>query len=76
MYVQAISPDELWHHGIQGQKWGHKNGPPYPLDPKSDYSKEERKAVKKAYGEIRKHVSHVGRTDATVASLNKKNAKA
>lgn len=23
---------ELKHHGIQGQKWGVKNGPPYPLD--------------------------------------------
>lgn len=23
---------ELYHHGIKGQKWGVKNGPPYPLD--------------------------------------------
>lgn len=22
---------ELYHHGIKGQKWGVKNGPPYPL---------------------------------------------
>ena len=22
---------ELYHHGIQGQKWGVRNGPPYPL---------------------------------------------
>ena len=22
---------ELYHHGIDGQKWGVKNGPPYPL---------------------------------------------
>ena len=22
---------ELKHHGILGQKWGVKNGPPYPL---------------------------------------------
>ena len=27
----AIS-DELYHHGIEGQKWGVRNGPPYPLD--------------------------------------------
>lgn len=24
----------LAHHGIKGQKWGHTNGPPYPLDKK------------------------------------------
>lgn len=23
---------EIWHHGIKGQRWGVKNGPPYPLD--------------------------------------------
>ena len=22
---------ELFHHGIKGQKWGIRNGPPYPL---------------------------------------------
>ena len=36
------SSDELWHHGIQGQKWGKKNGPPYPLD-QSQKSQAERK---------------------------------
>lgn len=24
--------DELSHHGIKGQQWGVRNGPPYPLD--------------------------------------------
>jgi len=33
----------LVHHGILGQKWGKKNGPPYPLNP-SDHSKSEQKA--------------------------------
>lgn len=33
----------LMHHGILGQKWGHKNGPPYPLDA-SDHSSSEKKA--------------------------------
>ena len=31
------------HHGILGQKWGQKNGPPYPLDA-SDHSASEKKA--------------------------------
>lgn len=24
--------NELYHHGRKGQKWGKRNGPPYPLD--------------------------------------------
>ena len=36
----------LCHHGIKGQKWGKKNGPPYPLD-YSKLSKEERYQAKK-----------------------------
>ncbi len=26
------SSSEIFHHGIEGQKWGVRNGPPYPLD--------------------------------------------
>lgn len=29
--VEALS-DMLEHHGIDGQKWGVRNGPPYPLE--------------------------------------------
>ena len=35
--------NELYHHGIFGQKWGKKNGPPYPLKP-SKHSASEKKA--------------------------------
>lgn len=41
--------DILKHYGIDGQKWGHRNGPPYPLDPNKDYSKAEKKALRKEY---------------------------
>lgn len=34
---------ELYHHGILGQRWGRKNGPPYPLGA-SDHSASEKKA--------------------------------
>lgn len=53
----------LQHHGIKGQKWGDRNGPPYPLDADDHSSAEkkhlsrsekkeekaERKAVKQAF---------------------------
>lgn len=30
-YNNLREANELYHHGIKGQKWGKKNGPPYPL---------------------------------------------
>lgn len=36
--------DELYHHGILKQKWGVRNGPPYPLSG-GDYSKAEKNAI-------------------------------
>lgn len=41
MYYKIIRSNELYHHGILGQKWGVRNGPPYPLD-ESDKSSSER----------------------------------
>lgn len=33
MGVECYENDALYHHGIAGQKWGQRNGPPYPLQP-------------------------------------------
>lgn len=32
MYIDFKEYSELFHHGIKGQRWGERNGPPYPLD--------------------------------------------
>lgn len=47
--------NELYHHGVKGQKWGVTNGPPYPLSDDIStgkslrkMSREEKRAEKKA----------------------------
>ena len=45
MEVRRLKPDELQHHGVKGQEWGVRNGPPYPLD---------KRAAKSNYKELRK----------------------
>lgn len=44
---------DLYHHGISGQKWGQRNGPPYPLSrAKSKKVKESGSIVSKAKKKI------------------------
>lgn len=31
VYISATRPNVLYHHGVKGQKWGVRNGPPYPV---------------------------------------------
>lgn len=43
IYDKPPLNEHLVHHGIKGQKWGVRNGPPYPLDGE-DHSASEKKA--------------------------------
>ena len=45
-YSFTFKDDSLEHHGIDGQKWGVRNGPPYPLAA-GDHSAAEKRAMKK-----------------------------
>lgn len=40
------SPDELIHEGVKGQKWGERNGPPYPLSANQISSAEKKAGTK------------------------------
>lgn len=65
----------LIHHGILGQKWGKRNGPPYPLSG-GDYSESEKKAIyterEKKSNSIynKKHFDEVLKTGTTLSTLS------
>ena len=63
---------ELSHHGILNQKWGVRNGPPYPLRG-GDYSAAEKRAIykkRKSGNSIynKKHFDEVLKADKTTLS--------
>ena len=66
---------ELYHHGILGQKWGKKNGPPYPLGSR-DHSKAEKSAGwrKSLGGGRNEHLYDRKRNKKSQSTLKKRNA--
>ena len=65
---------EIYHHGILNQKWGVRNGPPYPLSG-GQYSKSEKQAVykeRKKKNSIynKKHFDKVISTNDKVSTLS------
>lgn len=47
---------ELYHHGIKGQHWGVKNGPPYPL---TKITKGSPKDTNEIYSKLDKHQKYL-----------------
>ncbi len=74
-----MGEDYLIHHGVQGQKWGKQNGPPYPLNPVKDYSAAEKKAnpslIRKAKEKLEKSLE-VKKKNAAEIKAAKVQAKA
>jgi hypothetical protein len=60
---EFISENELKHHGILGQKWGKRNGPPYPLSA-SDHSAREKKAGWRKSLDLASNTENVEKTRA------------
>lgn len=70
-FYKYYKPDYVEHHGIIGQKWGDRNGPPYPLSG-SEHSAVVKSANKKSAGSGRKLTWHQRRK----AKKNLKKARA
>lgn len=64
---------ELYHHGILGQKWGDRNGPPYPLGSGDHSAKEKkagwRKSLKKTIDNYKAHRKAVKDSDKLLKEL-------
>ena len=74
VYCPPIRPHELYHHGRKGQKWGVRNGPPYPLEQsvvkshkpdkiKTVVSGHQSTPRKSTPNSIRDHVGNNGKVD-------------
>lgn len=51
----------LYHHGIKGQKWGVKNGPPYPLSTNNKRNKQSEHIDKNKKNKYNKSI-YIGKT--------------
>lgn len=71
MHNYILINGTLYHHGIKGQKWGERNGPPYPLK-EEDHSKAEIDAKKKKIKKALLISAGIGVTALTIGYLYKK----
>lgn len=64
--------DYLEHHGVDGQRWGKRRGPPYPLG-SEDKAKNRQSAKQKRAAEKRK--KEIAKTKKRIAKQEKEKAK-
>ena len=75
-YTFDDGSEYLEHHGILGQKWGKRNGPPYPLSA-SDHSSSEKKAGwRQSLNSDRSENSDTNKTEHKGFKLSDKQKKA
>lgn len=55
-YILEPTSNDIYHHGVLGQKWGDKNGPPYPLTPFNHSKREKKRGWKKSLSKYKKRV--------------------
>lgn len=79
MIYAGIDRDPIWleHHGILGQKWHHRNGPPYPL---GSAKGSERSAKEKRLNPVQKVVEgrkskNISLQEEAVSNLKRKTDK-
>jgi len=75
-YTFDDGSEYLEHHGILGQKWGKRNGPPYPLSA-SDHSSSEKKAgwkdsLRNSRGAQRRDIAKAYKADRKALKENQK----
>lgn len=70
MHAELISKEEyLSHHGVKGQSWGDRNGPPYPLSRLSSGMGE--KIRKKRKAKLQKENEKIRKRNAALRKRNK-----
>lgn len=67
--------DELEHHGVKGQSWGERNGPPYPLSRGKDGRITKTQKKKKASLLARAKAAVTGKKTTSRSSKGSKSAK-